>query len=202
MHSVSAEATPGPSGSIAESHASVVAVSTEPGELPQPNFDTDFHSEQLTNNEPELTVQPENMDVAHNNSISGSLPTDLFEPIYPGSNLTICGAYFSIMHFCHKNKLTFTATDNLLELITLFCPDNNKIPSSFYKFRKFFQQFSGAHEKQSYCFECETPTNASSCSTPNCSSSCGVGHMVHLSIEKSLQVVITSKHSLGNFYKE
>jgi hypothetical protein len=122
------------------------------------------------------------------------IPADLFEPIYPGSKLTICGAYFSIMHFSHKNKLTYTAIENLLELIALFCPDASKIPPTFYKLRNFFQQFSGVHEKQRFCFECEKLTNNSSCSMPNCLSSLGEGHMVHLSIEKSLQVIITSKH--------
>lgn len=193
--------------SVSADESSEVSIGIE--ESPQPNFDMTNEPEHiLTNDEPGVTVEPESMDIACNlpesstlgvqtpcneNTLQQSIPADLFEPIYPGSKLTICGVYFSIMHFSHKNKLTYTAIDNLLDLIALFCPEDSKIPSSFYEFRKFFQKFSSTHEKETYCFECETSTNGSSCSTPNCSGSCGVGHMVHLSIEKSLQVIIASK---------
>ena len=117
----------------------------------------------------------------------------LFEPLYLNSNVTICGAYFSIMHFATQNKLSYTAINHLLDLLRLFCPKPNSIPSSFYVFKKFFKNFSGGYSKQSYCADCETMFEGKSCTTQNCSSSGGMGHLIQIPIKKALQAIVSSK---------
>ena len=43
------------------------------------------------------------------------------------------------MQVCSANRLSYTAIGNLLQLLILICPVANKLPTSFYKFRSFFQ---------------------------------------------------------------
>ena len=48
-----------------------------------------------------------------------SLPNitdEMFEPIYPGATLTVCGAYCAIMHFKSTCRVPFTVVANLLQL--------------------------------------------------------------------------------------
>ena len=118
---------------------------------------------------------------------------DMFRPLYNGSKISVCGAYFAIMHFANKNKLTFTAIADLLELLNLFCPKPNQIPASCYIFKKFFKQFGGDFEKSTYCMECDTIIEGKSCSTDNCTGSSGEGHFVHIHINKFLQAVVSSE---------
>lgn len=63
---------------------------------------------------------------------------ELFEPLYQGADITVCGAYCCIMQFASANKLTYTATSELIKLLHLICPAQNKLPSSFYKLKMFF----------------------------------------------------------------
>ena len=63
---------------------------------------------------------------------------ELFEPLYAGAYITVGGAYCCIMHFASTNKLTYTAISELRNLLKLICPPESKLPSSFYKLKKFF----------------------------------------------------------------
>ena len=62
---------------------------------------------------------------------------ELFEPLYQGADITVCGAYCCIMQFATMNKLTYTAISELIKLLHLVFPPQNKLPSSFYKLKKF-----------------------------------------------------------------
>lgn len=123
------------------------------------------------------------------------IPENMFEPLYQDSTITTCGAYFSIMHFANQNKLSYTAINDLLALLQLFCPEPNNIPSSFYRFKKFFKQFSSDYTKKKYCLDCETEFEGSSCSTEDCRGSGEKGYLVQIPIEKSLQAIISSKYN-------
>lgn len=122
-----------------------------------------------------------------------SIAEEMFEPLYLGSRTTICGAYFSIMHFANQNKLSYTAIDHLLDLLRLFCPEPNSLPASFYKFKKFFQQFSSTYEKKTYCIECKRTFDGKNCPQEGCCNSQGKGHLVHIPIDKSLQAIVSSE---------
>lgn len=135
--------------------------------------------------------------------IMAEVPEDMFEPIFLDSPTTVCGAYFSIMHFVSQNKLTYTATSHLLDLLQLLCPSPNKLPTSFYKFKKFFQQFGSVYEKNDYCVNCDTVFEEQAPSTERCCLSVKLGQLVHIPLKKSLQAVVYSKqehHSHYGFY--
>ena len=117
---------------------------------------------------------------------------EMFEPLYFDSPTTVCGAYFSIMYFVGQNKLTYTLTGHLLDLMQLLLPSPNKLPTSFYKFKKFFQQFGSNYEKKDYCVNCDTFVQSSS-STEKCCQSAKMGQLVHIPLEKPLQAIIYSK---------
>ena len=72
---------------------------------------------------------------------------DMFEPLYLGVAITICAAYCAIMIYAINNKLSYTAIENLLKLLHLFCPALNHVPSSLYMLKKFFHNFSSNYEK-------------------------------------------------------
>ena len=65
----------------------------------------------------------------------------LFQPLYSGADITMCGAYSCIMQYASSKKLTYTAIDELLKLLCTLMPSPN-LPSSFYKLKRFFQHFN------------------------------------------------------------
>ena len=111
----------------------------------------------------------------------------LFQPLYPGAEITVCGALCAIMHFCTTNKLSYTAVGELLKLLVLLCPFPSSLPSSFYKFKKFFQQFNPVHNYQKVCIKCK-----GSCSCDSRSQS-DMAHLVQLDIRKPLEKLISGK---------
>ena len=60
-----------------------------------------------------------------------------FQKIYNGSNISVCGFNCMIMKFANKHNLTYSAIDELLELLNIICPRPNEIPTSIYKLKKF-----------------------------------------------------------------
>lgn len=162
----------------------------------QPSDPSMPNSEQEVLTEPTgcpFTNSPEELDSSPFAS-EQVIDDELFEPVYLNSTVTVCGAYFSIMHFASKNKLSYTAIDDLLDLLRLFCPEPNAIPSSIYMFKKFFKKFSGGYTKQSYCMDCKTMFEGKSCTTQNCCNSSGEkGHLIQIPMKKALQAIVSSK---------
>ena len=72
---------------------------------------------------------------------------DIFlQPVYSDANITVCGAYCSIMQYVTANKLTYAAIEGLLKLLQVLCPCPNSLPTTLYKFKSFFQQYSSGFE--------------------------------------------------------
>ena len=80
----------------------------------------------------------------------------MFEPLYPGATLTVCGAFCVIMQFCIANKLPYTGITDLLKLLSLLCPSPNQIPSSVYILKKFFEHFRPSHKHNKICIDCQS----------------------------------------------
>lgn len=114
---------------------------------------------------------------------------DLFQPLYPKSDISVCAALCAIMYFCSNNRLSFTATAQLLQLLQLICPSPNKIPTSLFKFKKFFQQFQVSYEHQQFCMDCLAAK--ADC---QCQNSPRQAHMVNYPIDKQLQCVLSRKY--------
>ncbi len=94
------------------------------------------------------------------------------------------------MQYCINNKLSYQAIEDLLKLLGILCPPDNLLPKTFYKFKKFFQQFQGDHDLQQICMKCKEKT----CSCYSHESS-DIAHLVHVDIHKPLRTIIS-----GNFF--
>ena len=123
------------------------------------------------------------------------IDSNLFSPLYPNANITICGALCSIMQFCIANNLTYTAIDELLKLLVIICPDSNFIPKSFYLFKKFFQQFTPIYDYEKICPKCIC--NVINCT---CEGSKLLAHLVHLDISKQLERILQGIYSIYILY--
>ena len=78
----------------------------------------------------------------------------IFEPLYQGAQITVCGAYCAILEFKYVCRLPFTAIAMILQLLQLICPPGNKLPQSLYTFKKFFQNYNCAYSKCMLCPSC------------------------------------------------
>lgn len=86
----------------------------------------------------------------------------LFEPLYEGAGITICGAYCAIMEFKRECKLPFTTVGKLLELLQLLCPSGSFLPKSVYRLKSFFQKYStGPKLTRRFCPDCSNELTAS-----------------------------------------
>ncbi len=113
---------------------------------------------------------------------------ELFEPLYPGADISVCAALCAIMQFCSSNKLSYTAIGELLKLLLLLCPFPNKLPTSFYKFKKFFQQFHMPYDHSTVCSVCQKSDENCHCLHTTTSA-----HLLHIPIDKPLQTIVSSK---------
>lgn len=123
---------------------------------------------------------------------------EMFEPIYPGATLTICGAYCAIMHFKSTCRIPFTVVANLLQLLQLICPSQNKLPRTIYALRRFFDSFKIEKVKRRFCPTChkELEINDAGALTP-CNCSCPPIQepdcLIHMDITKQLKTILCSK---------
>lgn len=114
--------------------------------------------------------------------------TSLYQPLYNGAEITICGAICAIMQFCTTYKLSYSAISGLLKLLIVLCPTPNHLPKSFYMLKKFFEQFQSNYEHSKYCVNCNHTVSNCICSNK---SNCNTGHIVHLDIQKPLETIIS-----------
>ena len=118
------------------------------------------------------------------------ISNDMFVPLYPGAAITICAAYCAIMTYATTNKLSYSAIETLLKLLHLLCPSSHQLPSSLYKLKKFFQQYTSSYEKKRICPSCHHVLKEGE----TCPRSHGqTGHMIQVPIEKALKSVVLSK---------
>ena len=113
----------------------------------------------------------------------------MFQPLYAGAEITLCGAISAIMQFSLRNKLSYTAIGELLKLLLLICPVPNLLPTSFYKVKKFFQKLESIKSLEKVCGTCQLKD--CSCDSP---SSLASGYLVELSINKPLQTIVSSEY--------
>ena len=88
--------------------------------------------------------------------------------LYDNAGITVCGAFCALMEFKRASHLPFTTITKLLDLLQLLCPSNNNLPTSVYKLRKKFHQFSSSHTKHYFCHTCHTKFTAGQNACSNC----------------------------------
>lgn len=57
-------------------------------------------------------------------------------PLYPGAPLSIKASWLSIYQYAASNRLTDHATQQLLDLMRIHCPEPNSCPPSLHKLKK------------------------------------------------------------------
>jgi len=110
------------------------------------------------------------------------------KPLYNGTDLTTITSVCLIMQFALSNNLTNDAIENLLELLNLFLPFPNHLPKSYYKLKKFFDQFSVPYSKSEVCTACNNFKEDCNCQPPLQAT----GHLLHISLTKPLSAVLTN----------
>ena len=115
---------------------------------------------------------------------------DYLEPLYQGASITKSGAYYCIMLYARKFKLSDKAINGLTKLLHMFCPSPNCLPKSEYMIKKFFKQFSVPYKHCTVCTICgvQCQKQCSTCVVPE-----PLGHLIHIPFIKHLQSIITSK---------
>lgn len=89
------------------------------------------------------------------------LNEELFEPLYNGAKVTICGAICAIMHFQSACRCSFSTIVHLLQLLHILLPGDSKLPHTLYTIRKFFKQFGSNQMRTQYCSNCHDEVNGS-----------------------------------------
>lgn len=139
-------------------------------------------------------------DLEHNNPSEvddqEEMPLDqsMFEPLYEGANITICGTYCAIMEYKRACRLPFTAIEKLLDLLALVCPANNGLPNSLYILKSFFKSRSCPVSKQKFCPECslEIASDKAKCTTPGCQRK-DVNYLYTLRPERQIRNIVKRK---------
>ncbi len=119
---------------------------------------------------------------------------DMFESIYPGSGITIAGAYCATMEFKRICRLPFTTIVVLLQLLQLLCPAGNKLPTTKYQLTKFFRKYKSSHTRRNFCRSCNTEIIGTSakCSNRACPNR-EPNSLIYISPDHSLQRIISGK---------
>ena len=116
------------------------------------------------------------------------LDPSFLQPLYSGASINICMTYCIIMQYAYKYKLSYKAMEGLIHLLHLICPVPNALPKSLHKLKQFFKQFSAGFKDQKICSTCSIPfEDKCTCILQ----SENPGHLIHMSIMKSLQSVVS-----------
>ena len=143
------------------------------------NFDEDFDYVE----DDDIIEEPEEGD--------DEIDEDMFEPLYLGSKIIVCGAYCAIMDFKKKCRVPFATILSLLQLLQLVCPAGNKLPRSIYRIKKFFGQLGVKQTKTLYCSTChegiEDKCSKSSCPAREPDS------FISMDISRQLKTILSRK---------
>ena len=155
------------------------------------DHDSDLDLDHDSDLDPEYSDDSENSDFDADESMEVD---DMFEPLYDGANITVCGAYCAIMEFKRVCRLPFSAIFMLLKLLQLLCPSGNKLPQSVYLLKKFFQKHSSQHKKRLYCPECNTELrgNQQKCTNAGCQGK-EPNYLITMKPDRTIKNILRSK---------
>lgn len=116
----------------------------------------------------------------------------MFLPLYPGASISVCAAYCAIMCLQSRCHLPFTTIGQILKLLQLLCPENNKLPKSVFCLRRFFSKFQSHRRQSEYCPNCNNRLESSSCS--HCLNRISEPDVfIQLDLQKQLQAILNRK---------
>ncbi len=117
----------------------------------------------------------------------------VFEPLYEGADITVCGTFCAIMEYKRACRLPFTAIEKLLDLLKLVCPPNNGLPRSVHVLKSFFQKYSTKETKRKFCPECSCEMDGD----VECCTSChgkDFNYLYILKPERAIRNIVTSTY--------
>ena len=118
---------------------------------------------------------------------TGSFPQQ--PPLYAGAPLSTEESLFTTYLYAIKNKLSYEAIAQLIELIQLHIPSPNSFPRSVYMLKKHVSDMA-TQKIQKYCSLCfeEIPNNCKQCSRRACKQ-VALSYYAVLPIEDHLQEI-------------
>ena len=147
--------------------------------------------------DPENSDSDDNSEPDANADESMDIDSELFEPLYDGASITVCGAYCALMEFKRACKLPFSAMLMLLQLLQLLCPPSNKLPQSIYVLKKFFQKHSSQHKRKLFCPECHTKLQGKQrkCANVECQGK-EPNYLITLKPDRAISNILRSKRTI------
>ena len=120
----------------------------------------------------------------------------MFEPLYEGAHITVCGAYCALMEFKRVCRLPFSALAMLLQILQLLCPPGNKLPQSVYILKKFFQKYSSKLTKLRFCGSCNQQLQEKQRKCSNIQCEVEPSTLIVIRPDKAIKRILTSKFDL------
>ena len=157
------------------------------------NHDRDSSSDVYEDNDNEDYVNADNQSDEDNSSDDGTFMDDINfdeyikQPVYNGTDLTPCAAICSVMQFALSNNFTNEAIEKLLKLFKLLLPTPNHLPSSLYKLKTFFSQFSVPFRHSKIYTTCSSNNEDCHCQLKGQIS----GNLLQISLAKPLSAVVS-----------
>ncbi|XP_070377316.1 uncharacterized protein [Dermacentor albipictus] len=128
-------------------------------------------------------------DLSPQHEPSANQTSELDEPLYAGSRVTVGESMVLILGHCLRHNTTKEATESLLKLIEAHVPEEAAIPTSKYA---FFKQFTNARENATlhfYCPSCSLYLGERQAQELHCST-CGADFVVDM-LEKKENYFLT-----------
>lgn len=113
--------------------------------------------------------------------------------MYSGAPISTEASFVSIRDFVVSNKLTDSATQQLLDLIQIHCPSDNTCPRTLHKLKHHHKKSRTLSEDYHFCSACkqEIPPNNKKCTQKGCDGC--VCYFSILQFEEHLKTVFSGK---------
>ena len=112
------------------------------------------------------------MAVYHKSNFTYTTDSALETPLYDGAPVTTEESMLATYLYAIRNKLSYQATSQLLELMKIHLPSPNSFPRSFYKLKKHLSGMAALNLRK-FCSLCldEIPQGQKKCGKRQCKQS-------------------------------
>lgn len=122
------------------------------------------------------------------------------QPMYPGSSVTVLGAYCILMEVKRLCRLPFSTMVILLEVLQLLCPAKNLLPTTKYQLIKFARKFSSTNSRIDFCRSCgKLLQRRHKC--PQCQKT-EVNSMILVSPDQALEQIISGNLHIDDIHDD
>ena len=104
-------------------------------------------------------------------------------PLYDGAPVTTEESMLATYMYAIRNKLSYQATSQLLELMKIHLPTPNSFPRSFYKLKKHLSGIATLKLRK-FCSSCldEIPEGQKECGKRQCKQSCKLSSLCYYAV--------------------